>query len=115
MGDYGHVREQHLAEVVRLRREVFDIPTDQTLWLEIGRALTVRGEVVAILNLRQMGQFFGGRRVSCAFVGSVIVSPAHRGGGIGQELNLGALQELRQEGIALAVLYPTSAPFYRKV
>jgi predicted acetyltransferase len=60
-------------------------------------------------------QWFGGRPVPTVGVASVAVEPAHRGTGVGTEIMERLLVRARDQGHALATLYPATVPVYRRL
>lgn len=83
--------------------------------LDSFRLLRAEGRLEAALELIVVGQWFGGRRVSCAAVAWVATRVAARGSGIATELMRAALQEARARGVALSALFPSNESLYRKL
>lgn len=59
------------------------------------------------------GQLVGGRPVPAAGVASVCVSPEERGRGLGRSVMSSLVTAMRDDGLALAPLWPSSVAFYR--
>jgi predicted acetyltransferase len=78
------------------------------------RVVRAGGRPVGGLALLAMGQWFGGARVPMAGIGSLGIAPEWRGRGAASTLLRGVLTELREGGVALATLYPSTLPVYRK-
>jgi predicted acetyltransferase len=78
------------------------------------RAVRSEGRIVAGLGFARMGQWFGGARVPLAAITAVGVAPDQRGGGFGGAMLRRTLEELQLDGIALAALYPSTLPYYRR-
>lgn len=104
-----------------LMRQAFASPADRnahyraTIGTENLRFLRAGGEAIATLALVAMGQWYGGRSVPCAGIGALAVAPPWRGRGVSGALLTEALTEARARGLALATLYPSTVPVYRKV
>jgi predicted acetyltransferase len=76
--------------------------------------LARRGErVVAGLIEVPMGQFFGGRSVSCLGLAGVGVAPEARGQKVALSLVLETLRGARRRGVLLSALYPATLTLYR--
>ncbi|HZI14287.1 MAG TPA: GNAT family N-acetyltransferase [Myxococcus sp.] len=87
----------------------------QRTGMESIRVLREKGQVAASLVSIPMGQWFGGRSVPMVGVGSVGVSPVHRGQGTATRLMQQLLREARASGAPLSTLYPATQPLYRRV
>ncbi|MFN8541279.1 MAG: GNAT family N-acetyltransferase [Thermomicrobiales bacterium] len=90
-----------------------------TFWMEGAgpanyRVVRAAGRPVGGTALLHMGQWFGGERVPMAGIGSLGIAPEWRGRGAASALLRGALAELRETGVALATLFPSTLPVYRK-
>lgn len=121
-GDYGQPRdEQEMATVADIVAQSFGMSLTDTVTLvqragvQGYRVLREGGKVTATLGFIRMGQWLGGRSVPMVGVGSVGVSPMHRGGGAATRLMQAALRETREAGVPLSVLYPATQPLYRRV
>ncbi len=79
------------------------------------RVLREGGQVAASLISIPMGQWFGGRSVPMVGVGTVGVSPVHRGRGTATRLMGHLLREARASGAPLSTLFPATQPLYRRV
>ncbi len=79
------------------------------------RVLREKGAVTATALPIPMGQWFCGRRVAMAGIGGVGVAPSARGRGAATRLMRHTLQELRDLGVPISVLYPATQPLYRRV
>lgn len=62
-----------------------------------------------------MDQWYGGRPVPAQAVAMVAVDPARRGGGFGSALMRALLAEGHASGAAVAILCPSTLPFYRRL
>lgn len=78
------------------------------------RVVRAAGQPVGGLAILPMGQWFGGERVPMAGIGSLGIAPEWRGRGAASTLLRGVLTELHDGGVALATLYPSTLPVYRK-
>jgi predicted acetyltransferase len=58
-------------------------------------------------------QLVGGRPVTAGAIASVCVAPERRGRGLGRQVVDGLVAAMREEGLALAPLWPSSVAFYR--
>jgi predicted acetyltransferase len=83
--------------------------------LEKFRVLREGGQVVATALPIPMGQWYGGRRVPMVGVGGVGVAPQARGRGTATQFMRQVLQEQREAGMALSVLFPSTQTLYRRV
>lgn len=73
------------------------------------------GRLAAGLAVLPMGQSFGGRFVSTGGICCVGVAPEARGTGAGFALMKGMLGRLKEQGVALSTLFPSTTAFYRKL
>lgn len=95
-------------------------PAEMRGWLDRAGLAQVRvarsgdGEVAAGLLRIPMGQFFGGRSVPLVGIAGVGVAPEARGTGLATRLMQETMTELRAEGFALAGLYASTQPLYRR-
>ncbi len=78
------------------------------------RVVRIAGRPVGGLAIVSTEQWFGGERVPMAGIGSVGIAPEWRGRGAASLLLRGVLMELQETGVALATLYPSTLPVYRK-
>lgn len=104
-----------IEAVSALTTEAFRTSAAASAWEGRGRVLQHGGQPKAALQVHRFHQFFGGRAVAAAGLASVVVAPETRGMGLGRSLVSTVLDELRQDGVAVSTLYPTSIPFYRSV
>lgn len=79
------------------------------------RVVRAKGQPIGGLAAIPAGQWFGGARVSAVGISSVGIAPEWRGRGAASVLLRGTLAELHEAGVALAMLYPSTLPVYRKV
>ena len=79
------------------------------------RVVRGAGRLEAALELLALGQWFGGRRVSCAAVACVATRVPAWGTGVATALMQAALAEMRSSGTALSVLYASTAALYHKL
>ncbi|MBJ6759451.1 GNAT family N-acetyltransferase [Myxococcaceae bacterium JPH2] len=113
--------EQEQAAVADIVAQAFAMSPADSLALvqRVGaagyRVLREGGSVASTLSYLRMGQWLGGRSVPMVGVGSVGVSPAHRGSGVATRMMQALLREVRAEGVPLSVLYPATQPLYRRV
>jgi len=67
------------------------------------------------LAIIPMGQWFGGRSVTCAGIAAVAVAPEARNRGLGRRVMESVVRELAASDSALSCLYPATLPLYRSV
>ncbi|HEY9689515.1 MAG TPA: GNAT family N-acetyltransferase [Coleofasciculaceae cyanobacterium] len=79
------------------------------------RTIKRQGELLGGLVLLPLGQWFGGRSVSMAGIGSVAIVPHGRGNGAAAFLMKSVLAEAYERGFALSTLYPATQRLYRQV
>jgi predicted acetyltransferase len=111
--------EERPALEAVLGRALHFEPARMTYWMAGAgpanyRVVRAGGRPVGGLALLSMGQWFGGERVPMAGIGSLGIAPEWRGRGAASTLLRGTLTELHETGVALAVLYPSTLPVYRK-
>jgi predicted acetyltransferase len=82
--------------------------------IEHFRILKRGGRPIGGMNLIPMGQWFGGRAVPMAGIGSVGIDPAERASGAGTAFMRGVLEELHANGVAISTLYPATQTIYRR-
>lgn len=102
-----------------IARALHFTPGRMSFWMEGAgpenyRVVRAAGRPVGGLALLHMGQWFGGERVPMAGIGSLGIAPEWRGRGAASTLLRGTLTELRETGVALATLFPSTLPVYRK-
>ncbi|MEQ8966136.1 MAG: GNAT family N-acetyltransferase [Azospirillaceae bacterium] len=85
------------------------------LGLDAIRVMRRGGDLAACLSMVPMGQYFGGRALSCLGIATLTVAPPYKGGGVSTALLGAALEEAVADGHAIATLYATTLPVYRKV
>jgi len=92
-------------------------PADERRYLGLDAIRVMRRgpDLAACLSMVPMGQYFGGRALSCLGVATLTVAPPYKGGGVSTALLGATLQEAVSDGHALATLYATTLPVYRKV
>ncbi|MBF2098578.1 MAG: GNAT family N-acetyltransferase, partial [Gloeomargaritaceae cyanobacterium C42_A2020_066] len=74
-----------------------------------------QGRPAGCCALLDLGQWFGGQRVSALGVAAVAIAPDFRGQGAALHLMQQALQEMADRGAALSALYPATQTLYRRV
>lgn len=72
------------------------------------------GSIVAACTVLRMTCNIDGTQLPCAGIAAVAVNPEERGGGIGSQLMAKSQELIREDGFAVASLYPFREPFYRK-
>jgi GNAT superfamily N-acetyltransferase len=65
--------------------------------------------------IHDMRQWWLGRAIPCAGIGSVKVAPEYRGSGIGRRLMTALLDVVADRGYPLSALYPATMPIYRSL
>lgn len=79
----------------------------------IARFAVEEGRVVAGALALPCGQLVGGRVVPAGAVASVCVVPERRGRGLGRSVTWALVAAMRDAGLTLAPLWPSSVAFYR--
>lgn len=79
------------------------------------RLALLEQRIAATLMFLPMGQFWGGRSVGMVGIAVVMVTPEHRGRGVGLQLMQAAVRELHDTGCPLSTLFPATLPIYRAV
>jgi predicted acetyltransferase len=77
------------------------------------RVLREKGTVVATLGVLPLGQWFGGRCVPMAGIGTVAVGPEFWGQRLGSRLMHEAVREMARNGFAISTLFPATWTLYR--
>ncbi len=72
------------------------------------------GTVVATARINGFHQWWGGRRLPMAGIGSVVVAPERRGSGVGVTLMEAVIGRARSLGFTLSALYPATVAPYRR-
>jgi predicted acetyltransferase len=118
--EVGTLRPEERAALERTLAQALHFePPRMAYWIDgIGAAhfRVVRAGACPVggLAVLRMGQWFGGSRVPVAGISSVGIAPEWRGRGAASALLRGVLAELHATGVALATLYPSTLPVYRK-
>jgi len=118
---YHRPNREQAVDYVRLDAMAFgDDPAPMLGKLdEIGwdamRTVSVGGEVAAGLVIFDEAQRFGGRAVRSWAIGGVAVWPHHRRRGVGRALMAAMLDEARDAGVPLSVLFASTPTFYRNL
>ncbi len=116
--DFGAIRDDAELEAQAANDALaFNAPRDSCLAglraMRDGVRLVRRGgDVVGGLVQFRMGLFLGGRSVRNVGIASVAVDPTARGRGAAKTLMTSMLAELREEGVAVSTLYPTTFTLY---
>jgi predicted acetyltransferase len=71
------------------------------------------GTLVSQVRIKPYAQWFGGRAVPMGGLASVAVAAAHQGRGVARATVAAALPVLRERGLVVSALYPTTATLYR--
>ena len=79
------------------------------------RVLRRGGRIIGGLGIYRMGQWFGGRQVSCGGISVVGIAPEERARGAAVFLMRSALEELHESGTALSSLFASTQRLYRRV
>ncbi len=113
------MQDKDRDRIVALHRQAFNLPAAdpkrlQAIPIEDVRVVTENSQPVASLRLLRAGHFFGGRSVPAAEVTAVQVAPECRSKGYGGLLVREVLSELRSEGVALSILFPSTPAPYRR-
>jgi predicted acetyltransferase len=122
-GELRPLEAGHLDELVRLREVSFggrldeEARGDQRRFLEDGLVwgLLDGDEVLGACRLWTADHWFGGRRVPCQHVSSVVVPPEHRGRGLASAMMRAAVGRGAGQGAGLSLLYPATNPLYRRL
>ena len=83
--------------------------------LDLFRLLEVDGDLAGTALLAPMGQYFGGVSVPMTGVAAVTILPEMRGRGLARELMHRCLEEIRESGSPLSVLFASTQSLYRTV
>jgi predicted acetyltransferase len=115
------MEERDRDRIVELHALAFQVPEYRLIRqrrLALDEGWVVSGDdgvVYGGLRAEALGQYFGRRSVPSALVSAVKVAPEARGAGFGRSLMVGVLQALRERGLAVSVLYPSTPGVYRSV
>lgn len=77
------------------------------------RAIRSDGEILGGMGIIDMAQWFGGRKVRTGAVTSVGVAPEGRGIGAASKMLSNSLKEMRDRGMSISTLFPSSVRVYR--
>jgi predicted acetyltransferase len=119
--EYAHLSESEAAAFGDILARSF--PVREGFWErnygffgpEPHRVVRRDGRVVGGLLILDLGQWLGGRLVPMAGIADVAVAPAERGTGAATALLAGTLRELRDRGVPISVLWPSTQKVYRRV
>jgi predicted acetyltransferase len=121
MWQYSLMRDDEREEVERILTQSLHFPPGMMgRWMEwVGtrwwRVVRRQGQIVAGLGLIPTGQWYRGSCVPAAGITAVGVRPELRKKGAATFLLERTMAELREQGMPLAILYPSSWTFYRKL
>ncbi len=111
---------RRLAEIIYQSFAGFGLPPERTdLWLaavgsENLRVARLDGEIVGGLGIFYFGHYFGGQAVPAAGITIVGMSPQARGTGAGARMMRTCVSRLREEGLPISSLYPSTFGLYRR-
>lgn len=96
--------------------DTFEVDEDGT-YVEDERRVVAEldGRIVGHAAAWRHGQFFGGRPVPMAGVAAVIVEPQVRGRGVATALVRALIDRVREQGDAIATLFPATVAPYRRL
>ncbi|MFO0660139.1 MAG: GNAT family N-acetyltransferase [Polyangiaceae bacterium] len=83
--------------------------------IENARVARINGELVGGLTFQRLGQWFGGRSVPCGVVRCVGVAAEARASKVADRFLRHALQEMKDLGFPLSMLFPATQIIYRRV
>src|SRR6476469_9190105 len=103
---------------LRASRDAFGGPLQDRSAFTIGAGVQRWGifdgqELAAKANDREYLSMIGGREVSTAGVGGVLVTPEYRGRGLAREVMTHLLAQARARGAAISTLFRTAPALYR--
>lgn len=124
--DVAELTEDDFEAVLEVRNRSFGVLSGdrRDQWTDLrrrqvaeGRGLVVRdaGRAVAAAHYTTFTQWWQGRSVDMAGVGSVVVAPEYRGRGVGSLLMRAMLDRMLEHGHPVSMLFPATLPPYRKV
>jgi predicted acetyltransferase len=119
--EYRTATRDDIPAMAELWRGAFNPPAEfvdslpERLRVERVLVASMAGQIAATAQGFSMDQWFGGRPVRMIGVASVATHPLHRGTGVGTEVTGRLLEEARDQGHALATLYPATVPVYRRL
>lgn len=92
------------------------VPPDEDLLKDdcLGYLAERDGQIVGAFTALKMTCAVDGTHLSCAGVAAVAVNPELRKSGVGSALMAGGLRLLKEDGFALASLYPYRETYYRR-
>lgn len=118
--EYGPIRSDEIDGVNIILEQALTFPAGTMApWTEaIGhehmRVVRRDGRPISGMSTIPMGHYFGGRSVRAGGVTAVGVAPEARGSGVGLWMIQRSLEELRDQGVPIATLYPATTTFYRR-
>ncbi|HEX9889939.1 MAG TPA: GNAT family N-acetyltransferase, partial [Nitriliruptorales bacterium] len=118
MVEFRPMADDDVEQILAMREAAFGLPrlpedAERSLDGEY-HVIADGAEVLGVLRVYRWSQWFGGNRVPTAGVASVTVAPKARGRGTGRDLMARTLTLLRDEGVPLSTLYPSTAAPYRR-
>ena len=121
MLDIRTPEEKDRQGLIDLMRVSFNPPgswvrdTSPQIRLDRFRCAYEQERVVACTLVWRLAQWFGGRSMPTAGIAAVAALPERRGERITPGLMRAVLRESRESGYPLSTLYPSRAPFYRRL
>lgn len=118
--DYRHPSDRdELDRFIEIARRSLFFQDPGPDWVDLEgpetfRVMTCDGELVGGMAWQRVGQYVGGSSVPCGAVRCVAVRPDARAGGVASEMMRRNLEEMREEGVPLASLYPATHKVYRR-
>jgi predicted acetyltransferase len=85
-------------------------------WVEVDNFRLAKrdGRAIGGMQLRPMGQWFGGRSVRMTGISAVGIEPSERASGAGTLFMQEVLRELHADGVPISSLYPATQLVYRR-
>lgn len=111
---------EQIAELVGQALHFNLVPDKLIEWvqrrgLDHFRVIMHNGRLAAVVNIIDMGQWFGGVALPTAGISAVGVAPEFRGRKFGEAIMDAMLREMHEQRVPLSTLYPASTTFYRKL
>ena len=111
----SHELASIIAQSLHFYKKSVQTLIEERIGYDCFRTIKKDNKLIGGLGILKMGQWFGGKRIPCAGLSFAGVSPEERRTGAASFILRKTLEELRQDGFPISMLFPTADLIYQKV